>query len=117
MGPVMLHMMDLCLDCPRRHSKTVFQFLSDVMYLSSVLQTVPHSREAGALREGIQSLLQQIGTGVSIDGDMVNGRNRHTGLFQACTYGFRGEPRPVLHPAKPLFFSRSNKLPTYYEAG
>ena len=116
MGPVMLHVMDLCRDCPRRQCKAVFQFLSHVMHLSSVLQTVPDSSEAGALREGIQRLFQYIGARIAIDGKMFNRSDVQARLLQAGTHSLGRKSSPVFDATKPFLFRRCHKLPIYDEA-
>ena len=71
-----------------------------------VAQPVEDDTGVRPLAKGEERLPPEIGTGIAVDGDMIDVRERNSGRLQAIFDGEFGEPRPMLRAPKPFLFRR-----------
>jgi hypothetical protein len=71
-------------------------------HLAAVTEPAEGPAHEGRMSKEIAEFIEELGTWIPPDGDMVYIRQANAGLAQAEADRLRRETRPVLHPGEPL---------------
>ena len=115
-------MREMVFDMVRRTSKAISgkclgEQLGDLPPLTAIPQTADQEPDLWRMGRHICDFSQAVGAIVLVDSNMVYIGEAQSCFLQTIGDGLRGEPSPMLDPAKPLLFSGCHQSSVPHQSG